>query len=58
MIYDLLQLIQAKKVKEYKGDVTPVEARFEPFILKFRNPELKKDALLGIIKLLSNYENI
>lgn len=52
MIYDLSQLIQAKKVREYKGDVTPVEPRFEPFILKFRNPGLKKDALLGIIKLL------
>lgn len=52
MIYDLLQLVQAEKVKEYKVGVTPVESRFEPFIFRFRNPECKKDALLGVIKLL------
>lgn len=49
LIYDLNQLMQAKKIDETKSGVHP---RLEPYMFKFKNQEHKQNALLGIIKLL------
>ena len=49
VIYDLNQLIRAEKEDLSKPGVHP---RLEPFLFRFKDPEHKLQALLGIIKLL------
>lgn len=49
LIYDLNQLIQAQKVDETKPSVAP---HLEPLLFRFKNPEQKRRALLGIVKIL------
>lgn len=49
LIYDLNQFIQAEKIDQTKSGVHP---RLEPYMFKFKDPEHKQRALLGVIKLL------
>lgn len=49
LIYDLNQLTQAHKIDEAKPAVSP---RLEPLLFRFKNPEQKRKALLGIVKIL------
>jgi hypothetical protein len=49
LIYDLHQLVQAEKVDKDKPDVSP---HLVPYLFRFKDPEHKPEALLGIIKLL------
>jgi len=49
LVYDLHQLVRAKKIDSDKSGVDP---RLEPYLFKFKNQQQKKQALLGIIKLL------
>lgn len=48
LIYDLNQLTKAEKNPEKEG----VHPRLEPYLFKFKNPENKPQALIGIIKIL------
>jgi hypothetical protein len=48
IIYDLHQIVRAEKVDEEKPGV---DARLEPYLFRFKDPERKTRALLGIIKL-------
>lgn len=48
LIYDLQQLIQATR----DDDGTPGVGHLERFLFRFKNPDRKKEALLGIIKIL------
>jgi hypothetical protein len=48
VVYDLNKLVQAKK----KPNTPGVHSRLEPYLFKFKDPERKQDALLGVIKLL------
>ena len=49
LIYDLNQLVRAEKMDEDKPGVHP---RLEPYLFRFKDPENKAQALLGIIKIL------
>lgn len=49
LIYDLHQLDKAKKIDSEKKGVHP---RLEPYMFKFKDPENKKRALIGIVKIL------
>jgi hypothetical protein len=49
VIYDLNQLVKAEKVDTDKPSVSP---HLEPYLFRFKDPEHKPEALLGIIKLL------
>jgi len=49
VIYDLHQLIQADKIDKVKPDVSE---HLVPYLFRFKDPEHKQKALLGIIKLL------
>ena len=49
LIYDLNQLTRASKTDPTKPGVHP---RLEPYMFKFKDPEHKQSALLGIVKLL------
>ncbi|MFA6254344.1 MAG: hypothetical protein WC640_03835 [Candidatus Paceibacterota bacterium] len=49
LIYDLDQLVQAEKVELDKPGTHP---RLEPYLFRFKNPDHKLEALLGIIKIL------
>jgi len=49
LIYDLNQLVRAEKIDKEKPDV---DARLEPYLFRFKNPENKKESLIGIIKIL------
>jgi hypothetical protein len=49
LIYDLHQLVQAEKIDASKPSIHP---RLEPFLFRFKDPDHKQKALLGIIKLL------
>lgn len=48
LIYDLSQLAKAEKYPGKEG----VHPRLEPYLFKFRNPENKPGALIGVIKIL------
>lgn len=48
LIYDMHQLVQAKKVDVDKPNVSP---HLVPYLFRFKNQQRKPDALLGIIKL-------
>ncbi len=50
VVYDLNQLTKAEKVDLSKPGVHP---RLEPYLFRFKDPEHRPEALLGIIKLLS-----
>jgi hypothetical protein len=49
IIYDLHQLVRAEKVDLSKPGVHP---RLEPYLFRFKDPDNKPQALLGIIKIL------
>lgn len=49
LIYDLNQLIQANKVDL---DKPSIPSHLEPYLFRFKYPDRKPDALLGIIKIL------
>jgi len=49
LIYDLEQLVQAEKVELDKPGTHP---RLEPYLFRFKNPDRKPEALLGVIKIL------
>ncbi len=49
LVYNLHQLVQADKVDKEKPDV---DSRLVPYLFRFKDPENKPDALLGVIKLL------
>jgi len=49
VIYDLNQLVRAEKMDKDKPGVHP---RLEPYLFRFKDPEHKPRALLGIIKIL------
>jgi len=49
VIYDLHQLVRAAKVDQSKPNVA---SHLEPYLFKFKNPDNKPQAVLGIIKLL------
>lgn len=48
IIYDLHQLVRAEKVDRDKPGVDP---RLEPYLFRFKDPNNKQKALLGIIKI-------
>lgn len=48
LIYNLNQLTKAEKHTEKEG----VHSRLEPYLFKFKNPENKPQALIGIVKIL------
>lgn len=49
LIYDLNQLTQANKIDENKPSIP---SHLEPYLFRFKYPDQKPDALLGIIKIL------
>ncbi len=49
MIYDTKKLTQAKKIDPEKPGVSP---RLEKYLYKFKDPEHKQDALVGVVKIL------
>lgn len=49
LIYDLNQLDKAEKIDAGKMGVHP---RLEPYLFKFKDPENKQRALIGIMKIL------
>lgn len=49
LIYDINQLIQAKKEDKDKPSVDP---RFEQYLWRFKDPDCKQNALKGTIKIL------
>lgn len=48
VLYDPKQLIKAEKVDSAKPSVAP---HLEEYLWKFKNPELKQNAIMGIIKI-------
>jgi hypothetical protein len=49
LIYDLHQLVQAKKVEQNKPSIP---AHLEPYLFRFKDPAHKQESLSGIIKIL------
>jgi hypothetical protein len=49
LVYDLHQLVRAEKLDP---DQPGVPARLEPYLFRFKDPSRKRDALLGLVKLL------
>lgn len=48
IIYDKNQLVSAEKLDKEKAGVDP---RFEKYLFRFKDPENRQKALLGIIKI-------
>jgi hypothetical protein len=49
LVYDLNQLVRAEKVDKEKPSV---DSRLEQYLFRFKDPDHKPEALLGIIKIL------
>ncbi len=49
VLYDPQQMVQAEKVDHTKPSVHP---RLEPYLWRFKNPQEKSKAIVGVIKIL------
>jgi len=49
MLYDPKQMVQAEKVDDTKPSTAP---HLEQYLWRFKDPERKSDAVMGIVKIL------